>query len=119
MQRREDYGDDADGFFHALNRRIAPLASELRGIVRKAVPNASEGIKWGMPVYEADGLICSIRPAAEYVALQFYMSGTSLRDPEALLEGTGKRMRHVKVRSAADIRKRLFTTWIKQAARRS
>lgn len=116
MQRRHDYGDDADAFFHSLNRRIAPLALELRGIIRKAVPKASEAIKWGMPVYESDGLICSIRAADEYVALQFYTSGTRLHDPGELLEGTGKRMRHVKIRSRADIRKQVFTSWIKQAA---
>ena len=116
MKRRQDYGDDADAFFQTLNRRIAPLARELRSIIRKAVPKASEAIKWGMPVYEGDGLICSIRAADEYVALQFYTIGTRLHDPDELLEGAGKRMRHVKIRSIADIRKQLFTSWIKQAA---
>lgn len=119
MERRHDYGDDADAFFHSLNRRIAPLARELRGIIRRAVPTASEAIKWGMPVYEADGLICSIRAADGYVALQFYTGGTRLHDPDRLLEGTGKRMRHVKIRSKGDIRKLLFTSWIKQAAHES
>lgn len=119
MKTRQDYGDDADAFFHSLNRHVAPLARELRGIIRKAVPKASETIKWRMPVYEADGLICSIRAADEYVALQFYTSGTRLHDPDQLLDGTGKRMRHVKIRSTHDIRKRLFTAWIRQAAHKS
>jgi hypothetical protein len=69
-----------------------------------------------MPVYEADGMICAIRVVGDYVALQFYTSGTKLDDPDGLLEGTGKRMRHVKIRSKADLRRKLLTSWIKQAA---
>lgn len=118
MKRREDYGTRADKFFDSLNAPVAAPARELRGLIRKAVPKASESIKWGMPVYERSGLICSIRPSKEYVALQFYTSGTSLRDSDGLLEGTGKRMRHVKIRSKSEIKKRLFTSWIKKAANR-
>ena len=119
MKTREDYGDNADAFFDALDQRVAPLARTLRGIIRKAVPKASEAIKWGMPVYEADGLICSIRAADDYVALQFYKSGAKLPDPDGRLEGTGKRMRHVKIRSTRDIKKQLFTSWVRESAHES
>ena len=119
MERREDYGNKADAFFDSLSESVAPLARELRRIIRKAVPNASESIKWGMPVYEADRMICAVRAGDDYVALQFYTSGTKLDDPDGLLEGSGKRMRHVKIRSKADIRKTVFTSWIKQAANES
>ncbi len=100
----------------SLQEPIAGYARDLRGIIRKAEPGISEGIKWGMPVYEKERLVCAIRPGRDYVALQFYTSGTSLSDPSALLEGTGKKMRHVKIRSKRDIKKRIFTAWIRQAA---
>ena len=45
-----------------------------------------------------------------------FFRGAELADPAQLLEGTGKKMRHVKVRARSDIKKRLFTSWIKQAA---
>jgi hypothetical protein len=115
MERRKDYGKNADAFFNSLSNPVAPLARQLRGIIRKAIPKASESIKWGMPVYEAHKMVCAVRISDDYVALQFYTSGTKLHDPEGLLEGTGKKMRHVKVRSKADIRKGLFTSWIKRA----
>jgi hypothetical protein len=35
-----------------------------------------------------------------------FPSATSLPDPEGLLEGTGKNMRHVKLRSAEDLEKK-------------
>ena len=76
-----------------------------------------EVIKWGTPVYEKAGLvICSLRAASQHVALQFGSIGTRLHDPDGLLEGTGKKMRHVKVRTSSDIKKKLFAGWIKKAA---
>jgi len=116
MKQRPDFGAGAETFFGSLEGPIADLAREVRGIVLEALPDVRESLKWGMPVYERDGLICAIRPGNGYVALQFYAAGTSLRDPGGLLEGTGKRMRHVKIRGKGDIRKRLFTSWLRQAA---
>ena len=119
MEKRNDYGHTADGFFDSLNDIVAPLALELRGVIRNAIPKASESIKWGMPVYECGKMVCAVRPSDDYVALQFYSSGTTLPDPDGLLEGTGQKMRHVKIRSRADIKKKLFTSWIRQAATQS
>jgi hypothetical protein len=39
-----------------------------------------------------------------------------LRDPERLLEGTGKYLRHVKARSTADVRRPEVRLLLKQAA---
>jgi hypothetical protein len=116
MKTRKDYRAGTDEFFESLDGTVAVLARELRSIIRQAIPGASESIKWGMPVYETGELICAVRPSQEYVALQFYASGTSLPDRDGLLEGTGKRMRHVKIRTRSDIKKALFTSWIRQAA---
>jgi len=116
MQARKDFGSSADSFFDSLNESLAPLAHGLRALIRKVLPEATESIKWGMPVYETEKLVCAIRPAANHVALQFYSGATDFWDPEGLLEGTGKRMRHVKIRCRADIRSDMFAAWLKQAA---
>jgi hypothetical protein len=49
-----------------------------------------------------------------HVTFGFY-KGVELADPEDLLEGTGKGMRHVKVRAKEDIRKAQFTKWVREA----
>ena len=118
MQQRDDYGAKANEWFESLADEIAPLAAELRALILATVPDTTEVIKWGTPVYEKEGVsICSLRAASEHVALQFGAIGTTLDDPDKLLEGTGKKMRHVKVRTSSDIKKGLFTGWIKEAAR--
>lgn len=98
MKQRSDYGSKAEQYFSALDESIRPLALDLRNLIVKALPEASESIKWGVPVYEQDGLVCAIRATREYIALQFYTAGISLNDPDGLLEGTGKKLRHIKIR---------------------
>ena len=117
MKSRKDYGNSADTWFVSLDEPLASLAAELRTLIQKAVPAASECIKWGVPVYEQSGPVCSIRKAKNYVALQFHLSRTQLDDPDGLLEGSGKNMRHVKIHASKEVKKRQFTGWIKQAAK--
>ena len=45
---------------------------------------------------------CWIAPARRHVSLGFY-HGVDVPDPDGLLEGTGKRMRHVKIRTLTDL----------------
>jgi hypothetical protein len=115
VAKRADLGDSADGYFGKIGGPLGAVAGRLRQIVREAAPQASEAIKWGMPVYEFKGMLCYIRARGGYVTLGFYHQGVHLSDPDKLLEGTGENMRHMKVRSAADIKGGLFTQWVKQA----
>ena len=118
MQQRIDYGANADSWFESLSDDMAPLAAELRRLILRAVPSVTEIIKWGAPVYEKDGMsICGLRAAKGYVSLQFGSIGITLDDPDKLLEGTDKRMRHVKVRTKGEIKGELFTSWIKEAVK--
>lgn len=48
------------------------------------------------------GLICAIAPHRFHVNLMF-SRGVDLPDPTGLLEGTGKRARHVKIKRPEDI----------------
>jgi hypothetical protein len=116
MRARADLGASADGYFQKLAPGLKEAAMQLRSIVRAAAPEAKESIKWGMPVYEHHGMLCYIRAWPAYVTLGFYDQGIDLTDPTGSLAGTGDNMRHVKVRSAADIQPDLFAGWIKQAA---
>ncbi len=43
------------------------------------------------------------------------LNATALRDPQRLMEGTGAKMRHVKVRSPKDVRPEQYSAWTRQA----
>jgi hypothetical protein len=86
------------------------IADEVRGIitairtmVRDAVPEATEILYHGAlgygPTSSGFDRILYVTAQRGYANLGFFYGG-HLSDPEHLLEGTGKRMRHVKIRSA-------------------
>jgi len=116
---RADKGAPADAYFESLDGEIAGIAAEARALVRSACPRAAEVIKWGIPVYELDGersrVVCAIKAAKAHVNLQFE-KGAMLDDPEGMLEGTGKLMRHVKLRPGEKIKKSAIREMLKQAA---
>ena len=46
--------------------------------------------------------------------LGFFVHGPKLDDPEELIEGTGKKMRHYKIRSKDDLNEKRMVDWIQQ-----
>ena len=72
-------------------------------------------MKWGMPYYELKGGFCALYTSKTYAALNIMAPPEKLDDPEGKLEGTGKTMRHLKVRSAADLDEASILRWVKAA----
>ncbi len=103
-----------DGFISGLKPELRGLFADLRKLVQEAASGARETVKWGYPCYEQNGNVCTLMPGEGYVRLQFFR-GSELDDPDRLLEGTGKGMRHVKVRHAVTLRQALRSL-IAQAA---
>ena len=85
----------------------AEIVAKLADIVRAAVPEAEEAIKWGQPVFSKDGPFCFIKAHKAHVNLGFWW-GIKISDPTQVLEGSGDKMRHIKVRDGADIDETLF-----------
>ena len=105
-----------DALVAQLEPPMQDVVKALQRLVIEVAPGAEEVIKWGMPCYEQKGLLCSISPAKGYVRLQFF-HGADLADPDGLLEGTGKGMRHVKVRSTDSIQREAVEALVKEAVR--
>ena len=104
-----------DSYIAALPPPQKAMASTLRQIIRKAAPALVETIKWGTPCYGGAGNVCSIMAFASHVNLAFFR-GAELNDQDGLLEGTGKGMRHITIRSSKDVRRAAITALVKQAA---
>lgn len=97
---------------------VKAIVEKVRALVREAVPDVVEEIKWGRPVFSKNGLLCYVKPYGSYVAFGFFAHKAAMRDPEGLLEG-GSDGGHVKLKSDADIRPELFREWVKSAAERN
>jgi hypothetical protein len=86
------------------------IMQEIRQLISQCLTNAQESIKWGRPVFSAQKDFAYLKAAKAYVTLGFF-SVEKLDDPNKLLEGTGKDMRHIKIKRAADLDKALLTKW--------
>ncbi len=105
-----------DAYMKNLDPGTRALLTALRRVVLKAAPGLEEALKWSTPVYSKNGLVCWVHAARSHAAVGFYQ-GASLTDPKGLLEGEGKRLRHMKVRSAQELRPAVVAGWVRQAVK--
>lgn len=104
-----------DDIVRELGSPRGEIVERLRSIVRKVLPGAVETIKWGQPfyVYKGMNLICFML-YDDHINLGFFV-GSKMKSKR--LEGTGKGLRHVKIRSLGEIDDAEFSRLIKQAVR--
>ena len=104
--------------------KLAAIARRLRAIIRAVDRNTVETVRLGDhaatygvgPKKMTDGY-AYIMPKRGYINLGFYQ-GAMLADPAGILEGTGKGLRHVKIRSLADANRTAIRALIAQALAR-
>src|SRR5437667_12347784 len=109
------------GFLEAYDRPISDLALALREIILEEAPYASESIYqvytvaiWFGFSGKMKDMFCYIATNAKHVNLGF-PRGTSLPDPNRVLEGSGKTMRHIKFASLADVERPFVRRYIQTA----
>ena len=104
-----------EDWLEGVEPRLRPLATELRRMFLEAAPDLRESIKWGNPCFEKKLRVFYIASQGDrYVTLGLWQ-GAMIPNPEGLIEGTGKRMRHVKIRSAEELEEPAVGRIIRQA----
>jgi hypothetical protein len=94
----------------------AAAMRRLRQLIHATVPGIQEEFKWSRPVFRAKKDLAYFKTTQAYLTLGFFQF-QQLHDPDGLLEGTGKDMRHIKIRNAEAINEALIISWLKTAAR--
>jgi len=100
--------DEIDRFLEAYNPDIRGLTNQVRALIPSVTPDADENLKVGWKVIwygfgpKMPDQFAVVMPTRNHVGLGFAY-GSDLPDPKGKLEGSGKRMRHVKLRTAADV----------------
>lgn len=84
----------------------------VRKLLHECIPNLREEFKWSRPVFGTNKDFAYLKSSKNHVTLGFY-NAEKLNDPNNLLEGTGKDMRHIKLKSKADIDTKLLKEWFK------
>ncbi len=98
-----------DEAFSGSSSHVKEIARRLRKLIIDLYPEVVE-VPWPKQKFIGYGVgpkkmsehFCYIAAQREYVNLGFYY-GAVLPDPEGLLEGTGKNLRHIKVRVVGEV----------------
>jgi hypothetical protein len=114
-----------------IDQRIEELAdwrgeslSRIRVLIKQAVPEVVEEIKWqkpsnpfGVPVWSREGIICTGETYKDKVKLTF-AKGASLEDPAGLFNAElgGKVRRAIDLREKDELAEGAFKTLVRSAA---
>ncbi len=106
-----------ESYIRQLPKHQQAIVHAVRAVARDAVPALSEDLKWGRPTFLLGSRrLAVVYGAGDHVKLGFF--GTvALGNADAALEGTGKRMRHLKLHRADDVEPGSLTTLFRAAAR--
>ena len=113
--------ETVDELFPTTPAAVRAILAELRRMVRETLPDATEIFYHGALGYGATASgfdrILYVMPQNGYANLGFFY-GIDVPDPSSLLEGTGKRMRHVKIRSVLAAQNPALAPLVREAWKR-
>lgn len=116
MAQEKRTNDKVDQYIAELPEEIQKITIALREIVLESSLELNEEFKWSMPNYSYHGLVCYIQASKQHVNLGFH-KGNILqeKDEVGLLEGTGKAMRHIRIKKLEEIQPEVFASLITEA----
>jgi hypothetical protein len=111
-----------------IDARIAALGdwrgetlARLRALIRAALPDVVEEVKWrGVPVWSQDGILCTGETYRDKVKLTF-AHGAALADPKGLFNASleGNVRRAIDIAEGVAIDAAAFKALMKEAAKRN
>jgi hypothetical protein len=111
---RADLNKPVGPWFKKLKPDLKAIADELHRLILAAEPTLRAEMKWGMPCYSKNGMVCALMGAKAYVSI-FFHHGKSLKDPKKLLTGGGKTVRFLRFTSVQEIPAAVVKKFVKGA----
>jgi hypothetical protein len=111
---RADLNKPVGPWFKKLAPDLKAIADELHRLILAAEPTLRAEMKWGMPCYSKNSMVCALMGAKAYVSI-FFHQGRKLKDPKKLLSGGGKTVRGIQFTSAKDIPAGAIRSFVKGA----
>lgn len=86
---------------------------KIRTLIHESVPDVTESIKWSRPVFTAKTDFLYFKSTKSYLTVGFFKY-EKIKEATHLLEGTGKGMRHIKIKRLEDLNQDVLRIWLKQ-----
>jgi hypothetical protein len=118
--RAEDIGKPPAKLIDARIKELGDWRGQtlgkMRALIKQADPNVVEAWKWGIPVWEHNGILCTGEVYKDKVKLTF-AKGAALKDPSKLFNSSleGNVRRALDIGKGAKINEEAFKTLIRAA----
>ncbi len=107
--------DKIDEFIATFDGEKREIISHLRALSSDISRGSREDIKWNaLCLFKSERAFVGIMPYKKYVSVIFDR-GAELPDPDKILEGKGKKMRHIKIFRYSDIEEKNVGFYIKES----
>ena len=108
---------EVDAYIAKSPEFAQPLMKSLRAAYHKGCPKLEETLKWSVPHFEHEGIVCSFAAYKQHVTVGFW-KGTRLKDANGLLTRVGTSdMAMLKLHGADDLPSAAtIASYVKQAA---
>ncbi len=90
------------------------IVEAMRELVKKTFKSTTEEVKYGGILFSSGVQFCGVFAYKEHVSVEFG-AGAKIADAIGFLEGTGKGRRHLKIRSAAEIKSKKLADYLSLA----
>jgi hypothetical protein len=90
------------------------LMLSLRRLILSVDPSITHMVKYGGLLFSAGSPFCGLFSYSRHVGLEF-SRGADLADPHAVLEGDGKKRRHIKIHHRDEIFKKNVREYVERA----
>ena len=94
-----------DSWFEGLEPQQRAIANALKALIEQTGPALSCKLAWGFPCWSGNERIFSIAAYKDRCNLQLFYGAQLTNTSPDRIEGTGKALRHVKVRSVEEVDK--------------
>ncbi len=108
-------GRTVDAYVKELGPEQRRIVEAIRQLVKAAAPKSSEVFKWGEPVFELNGPFAWTKAHANHVTFGFWR-GVDVDGGVGILESSGSKMGHIKLRSLSDVDVRVLSGIVRKAA---
>ncbi len=109
---------EVDLYLRRTPKPLRDLMTGVRTIILKTIPDVEESIKFTVPFYSYQGLLCYLSPLKKKDGIYIgFTKGYLMSDESGIFSGKDlKQIRHIQFRKKSDIKIKLLKEYLEEAA---
>lgn len=117
MVMKSKKSNEVELYLKQTPKTLRDLMIVVRKIILKNIPDVEESIKFTVPFYSREGLLCYISPLKKKDGIYLgFVKGHLMSDESGVFTGKDlKQIRHIEFRKSSDIKRRLLKNYLEEA----